>query len=245
MSKVCTSVEPGKCEKVGAEMNGTLKYQLSDPRTAAEFAPCWDKAANNWTVLSDVKIWFNEKGKVPAIPGCPLGCPADLESGTFGDMSIGFGVGGHTNMQERQHIGPEYGFGFAMHAAMEGEPILIVKAAWGGKTLCGDFLPPSSVNATNNETTGFYYKQMMQYVSNVLAPANLTKLFPEFQGKTTQIVGFGWDQGWNDGCGVACTDEYEQNSACADRACVAAADAAASVQVCWCHLLTCTGAYDA
>jgi hypothetical protein len=78
---------------------------------------------------------------------------------------------------------------------------------------------------------------MMQYVSNVLAPANLTKLFPEFQGKTTQIVGFGWDQGWNDGCGVACTDEYEQNSACADRACVAAADAAASVQVCWCHFV--------
>lgn len=135
VSKVCTTVEPGKCEKVGAQMNGTLKYQLSDPRTAAEFAPCWDKAANNWTVLSNVKVWFNERGKVPAIPGCPLGCPVDLESGTFGDMSIGFGVGGHTNMGERPHIGPEYGFGFAMHAAMEGEPILVIKTAWGGKTL--------------------------------------------------------------------------------------------------------------
>jgi len=53
---------------------------------------------------------------------------------------------------------------------------------------------------------------MLQYVSNVLAPANLTKLFPELaQAGTPKIVGFGWDQGWNDGCGVACTDEYEQN----------------------------------
>ena len=213
VSKICTGVEPGKCAKAGAEMNGTLTYQLTDPRTAAEFAPCWDKATKNWTVLPDVKIWFNEKGKVPAIPGCPLGCPVDVDGGTFGDMSIGFGVGGHTDMGDRPHIGPEYGFGFALHAAMNGEPVLIVKTAWGGKTLCGDYLPPSSVNATNNKTVGFYYQQMLQYVDNVLAPANLTKLFPEFAGKPTQIVGFGWDQGWNDGCGVACTDEYEQNSA--------------------------------
>ena len=30
-------------------MNSTLTYQLTDPRTAAEFAPCWDKATKNWT----------------------------------------------------------------------------------------------------------------------------------------------------------------------------------------------------
>ena len=147
----------------------------------AEFAPCWDNATGNWTVLSDVKIWFNEKGKQPAIPGCPLGCPTDLADGTFGDMSIGFGCGGHTSMADRVHIGPEYGFGFALHDAMKGEPTLIIKTACktphdtaaargrsllniaavllragGGKTLCGDFLPPSSVNATNNKTVGFY-----------------------------------------------------------------------------------------
>jgi hypothetical protein len=72
VNKTCSSVEPGKCSAVGAPMNGTLVYQLTDPRTAKEFAKCWDKAHNNWTVLPDVKIWFNEKGKVPAIPGCPV-----------------------------------------------------------------------------------------------------------------------------------------------------------------------------
>ena len=155
VTKTCEAAEPGKCAKAGAECNGTLKYQLSDPRTAvcppppyaapacpapqpiltacwagqAEFAPCWDNATGNWTVLSDVKIWFNEKGKQPAIPGCPLGCPTDVADGTFGDMSIGFGCGGHTSMADRGHIGPEYGFGFALHDAMKGEPTLIVKTA--------------------------------------------------------------------------------------------------------------------
>eukprot|EP01052_Picozoa_sp_SAG31_P037816 SAG31_NODE_4945_length_2843_cov_1.830904_2_plen_201_part_00 len=89
------------------------------------------------------------------------------------------------------------------------EPVLIIKTAWGGKTLCGDFRPPSSSNATH--PVGFYYKQMLQYVSNVLAPANMSKLFPSLPANGAKIVGFGWDQGWNDGCGVECTDEYETN----------------------------------
>ena len=29
----------------GRPKNGTLKYQLTDPRTAEEFAPTWDKTA--------------------------------------------------------------------------------------------------------------------------------------------------------------------------------------------------------
>ena len=61
---------------------------------------------------------------------------------------------------------------------------------------CGDFRPPSSANA--NKSTGFYYTQMLSYVKQILAPANMTKLFPDLAG-TPKIVGFGWDQGWNDG----------------------------------------------
>ena len=213
VNKTCTAVEPGKCSAVGAVMNGTLVYQLSDPRTEALFAQCWDKQANNWTMLKDVKIWFNEKGKVaPPTEACPLGCPTRLADGTYGDMSIGFGVGGHTSLGSRPHIGPEYGFGFALNSALH-EPVLVIKTAWGGKTLCGDFRPPSSVNATS-KPVGFYYKQMLQYVKDILNPANMTSLFPDLAAPLKQgakIVGFGWDQGWNDGCGVECTDEYETN----------------------------------
>ena len=117
VSKNCTAAEPGKCSAAGAEMNGTLTYQLSDPRTAALFAQCWDNAADNWTVLENVKIWFNEKSDVaPPTEACPLGCPVELKDGTYGDLSIGFGVGGFTSMADRRHIGPEYGFSF-------GEPV--------------------------------------------------------------------------------------------------------------------------
>ena len=35
---------------------GTLKYQLTDPRTAELFAQTWDNSTSNWTVLDDVKV---------------------------------------------------------------------------------------------------------------------------------------------------------------------------------------------
>jgi len=49
-------------KSTGRPLNGTLKYQLTDPRTASMFAPLWDETTKNWTVLSDVKVWFNEAG---------------------------------------------------------------------------------------------------------------------------------------------------------------------------------------
>jgi hypothetical protein len=39
-----------------------LVDQVNDPRTAEVFAPVWDKATNNWTVLDDVSMWYNEVG---------------------------------------------------------------------------------------------------------------------------------------------------------------------------------------
>ena len=71
--------------------NGTLVYQLKDPRTKAEFAKCYDVAEgfnattgepNSWTVLSRIKTWQNEGvGELnhvptPATSVCPKGyCP--------------------------------------------------------------------------------------------------------------------------------------------------------------------------
>ena len=51
-----------KNRSTGQYLNGTLAYQLKDPRTAEQFAPLWDGATNDWTVLDDVKVWFNENG---------------------------------------------------------------------------------------------------------------------------------------------------------------------------------------
>ena len=46
----------------GALLNGTLLYQVRDPRTAKDFAQYWNNDTGNWTVLEDVKVWFNEWG---------------------------------------------------------------------------------------------------------------------------------------------------------------------------------------
>ena len=71
--------------------NGTLVYQLKDPRTKAQFAKCYDAAKGfnessglplEWTVLDRIKTWQNEGvGELNHVPTpaqtvCPKGyCP--------------------------------------------------------------------------------------------------------------------------------------------------------------------------
>jgi alpha-galactosidase len=42
---------------------------------------------------------------------------------------------------------------------------------------------------------------------------NLRADFPDYDGKGYEIVGFGWHQGWNDGCSARDVAEYEKNLA--------------------------------
>lgn len=108
------------------------------------------------------------------------------------DINFGFSSGGF--------IGPEYGFGHVMGAGL-GDDVLIIKIAWGGKSLFADFRPPSS-----GGTVGPYYLHMVANVHTVLN--NLTTYFPDYDGGGYEIVGFGWHQGWNDKGHEA---EYEAN----------------------------------
>jgi hypothetical protein len=43
------------------------------------------------------------------------------------------------------HIGPEYGFGFVVGDYFE-DPVLLIKSAWGGRSLYKNFLSPSSAD---------------------------------------------------------------------------------------------------
>ena len=45
--------------------------------------------------------------------------------------------------QDGGKIGPEFTFGLTMDRALD-EPVLIIKTAWGGKSLYYDFRPPSA-----------------------------------------------------------------------------------------------------
>ena len=120
-------------------------------------------------------------------------------------------------------IGPEFTFGLTMDAALE-EPVLIIKTAWGGKSLHTDFRPPGAgpyqLNdfqkklyygpkghgvpkdmeqwlAEKKKDTGHYYRLMVEHVKKVLAdPKRVVPGYDAAQGY--ELAGFVWLQGWND-----------------------------------------------
>lgn len=106
---------------------------------------------------------------------------------------------GDTGGQGR--IGPEYAFGLQVGSQL-GDQVLLIKYAFGGKSLIADFRPPSS-----GAPVGPYYTGMIARVNQVLA--NLATYYPAYTGGGYEIAGFGWHQGWND-MGEA-TSVYETN----------------------------------
>ena len=59
-----------------------------------------------------------------------------------GKLTAGFGAR-QSPAEDGGKIGPEFTFGLAMDAALKG-PVLLIKTAWGGKSLYYDFRPPSA-----------------------------------------------------------------------------------------------------
>ncbi len=155
---------------------GTLEYLTTDPATAEKFKHLRGDNGG-WTVRDDVWIhYLARKGKLTA----------------------GYGV-------REDRIGPELGFGQVIGDAY-GEPVLLLKFAWGGKSLAVDFRPPSS-----GGEVGPYYREVVQRAKDLLG--DLNQQFPELADRKPEILGFGWHQGWNDRVNQAYADEYEKNMA--------------------------------
>jgi alpha-galactosidase len=102
------------------------------------------------------------------------------------------------------------------------EPVVLIKCAWGGKSLAVDFRPPSagglpeSFDARTREAIaqdpamlGKHYRETLDLTRAALA--KLAELFPALRGRGHELAGFGWHQGWNDGCAAGMTNEYEVN----------------------------------
>jgi len=159
---------------------GTLLRVMSDPANKALFAHVKD-ADGQWVVRDDVLIRFRTKNEIKR-----------------GGLSIGF-----TGYPGKHHIGPEFQFGHVVGKAFE-EPVLLIKTAWGGKSLFKDFRPPSA-----GGETGPYYRQMIAEVREALASADDD--FPMLTGRKRLISGFVWMQGWNDMFNEQARAEYEQN----------------------------------
>ena len=131
------------------------------------------KTDGEWVVRDDVAISFKAKDVVRR-----------------GGLAIGY-----TGYGNASHIGPELQFGHVVGDHFE-EDVLLIKTAWGGKSLHKDFRPPSS-----GGETGTYYKQMITEVRDALAA----------EGRPYEIAGFIWMQGWNDMVSKEATAEYETN----------------------------------
>jgi alpha-galactosidase len=161
---------------------GSLEWLVKNPKTAARFGHLADEDGR-WQAREDVKVGY---------------------LGRKGDLAPGFGV-------REGYIGPELGFGHAVGDALD-EPVLLIKLAWGGKSLAVDFRPPSS-----GGEVGPYYKEVVRLTREALADmgadADGKPLFPEFAGRKLELAGFGWHQGWNDRVNQGFNDEYEQNLA--------------------------------
>jgi hypothetical protein len=152
----------------------------------------------------------------------------------FGKLTAGYGsrYGGDLT-QRGNKIGPEFTFGLTMEKAHDG-PILIIKTAWGGKSLHTDFRSPSAGpyklnswqrknyprqeghgipkdfekwKADKEIATGQYYRLMISHVEKVLA--DIKRVYPGYDAKQGyELAGFIWFQGWND---MVASHEYPHN----------------------------------
>ena len=114
-----------------------------------------------------------------------------------GQLSVGYGGGG------AEWIGPEFMLGVQLGDQFE-EPVLLIKAAWGGKDLYCDFRPPSAGPAAytipsrdgRERDQGAYYRKLIEEVHKSLD--NLGRDFPRLKSRKIELCGFIWLQGWNE-----------------------------------------------
>ena len=130
-----------------------------------------------------------------------------------GNLTADYGAAGNG-----PKIGPEYTFGIYAQQAIQA-PILIIKTAWGGKSLNTDFRPPSAGPYEFNEqqienlkkqgkdleqakadraaASGKYYRLMMDHIKKVLS--DIKRVYPDYDEQAGyELAGFVWFQGWND-----------------------------------------------
>ncbi|MFM1561455.1 MAG: sialate O-acetylesterase [Roseibacillus sp.] len=166
-------------------------YQ-NDPAIKSTYAGLKD--GEGWKVRDDVWITY----------------PSKNGGARHGALTVGYGTKGEDS------IGPEFGFGHTVGNAME-EPVVLIKIAWGGKSLAVDFRPPSappseaSLNsrlerirkkkpdATLDDVRalyGHYYREMIRHAKSELAELGVR--FPKLKGRPVELAGFVWHQGFND-----------------------------------------------
>ena len=186
----------------------TMDFQLQDPAKKSRFAHL--KNADGWVERNDV--WIDYLGN---------------NGQRHGKLTVGYGV---SKEGDQRLFGPELGFGWTVGDALDKE-VLIIKTAWGGKSLDRDFRSPSrGFPDTMNQVVekrqkkdpdltvekykegyGHFYREMMGEVDKVLG--DLKTYVPDYHDQGYEIAGFVWFQGWNDQYAPTSVEDYEENMA--------------------------------
>lgn len=139
-----------------------------------------------------------------------------------GKLTVGYG--------SPKCIGPELGFGSVV-GDRYGEQVLLIKTAWGGRSLYRDFRSPSAglpaasvlekmlndqkkrkADATLDDIKKLFgeaYRAMLDEVNTTFA--GLKTHFPDYADQGYELAGFIWLQGWNDMINAEHTAEYTAN----------------------------------
>ncbi|MFO0865466.1 MAG: sialate O-acetylesterase [Gemmataceae bacterium] len=144
-----------------------------------------------------------------------------------GPLTVGY--------HQPKSIGPELGFGLVVGDRYE-EPVLLIKTAWGGRSLYRDFRSPSAglpsekvlegmlanLNKNNEKnkkpaatiddvkkTFGATYREMMDEIRTTLD--DMQTYVPGYANRGYELAGFVWFQGWNDMIDANATAEYAAN----------------------------------
>lgn len=183
----------GQSNMQGHAQIRTFEHIGMDPKTAPLLAEMQD---DNGTPRICENVWISYLS-------------SDLEKD--GQLTAGFGA-------DDNKIGPEFTFGITMQKRLN-EPILLIKTAWGGKSLHTDFRSPASGpyqfteaqleqftkrgddieqrKAEKAKATGHYYRLMIDHVKKALA--DISSVYPGYDSaQGYELAGFVWFQGWND-----------------------------------------------
>ena len=188
----------GQSNMQGHAAERTLAHLGVDPKTAPLLKAIQHE---DGTAKSQRNVWISS-------------VDTSEESGVKqGQLTVGYGAGGRNSK-----IGPELSFGITMQKHI-GEPILLIKTSWGGKSLNTDFRPPSAGPYVFNEKqienfkkrgrdlaesrrekaerSGVYYRLMLAHIRKVLG--DIKRVYPNYDTKSGhELAGFVWFQGWND-----------------------------------------------
>jgi hypothetical protein len=191
----------GQSNMQGHARISTFDSMVDDPKTA----PLLKEMRG-----SDLKPRVCERVWISSV-GCLGDAYSDLTEAK-GRLTAGFGA-------PEDKIGPEFTFGITMEKRLD-EPLLIIKTAWGGRSLVTDFRPPSAGQRVfsdfiqkrwkergmdpekeaarqNSELNGVYYRHMIDHVREVLK--DIKRVVPDYEPKQGyELAGFVWFQGFND-----------------------------------------------